>query len=327
MTRLAVLRSVVAATATVLLLAVASPASAHGDLVLADETRVLAARESVRFEGEVHYHRLVGRIEADGPVAVRLVDTGSDRVVVERPPATSVALNELVRCCEDRVWAPHTFVVENPGPDPVTVETRLALVHDDLAVMVDGAEDGTRASIALFAIGWVVLLWRLTRRPARNAPSLRPLHLLGVVVAALTALVTYGTVRYGTWGAPAAIGALFDVPVLPVNAVVSRASLLLGVSIAAWYWASARWVRARDRLPRRTWVGTGLLLLAVPPATGLLVFLAYGRAGVPVAWTAAAILPMIAVLVRSPRPAPHGPFRHAPATSSGSTAGARQTFR
>jgi hypothetical protein len=318
-TPITVLRSVVVAAAAALLVAVpAAPAAAHGDLLLADETRVLDARESLRFEGEVHYHRLVGRVEADGPVAVRLIDSESGRTVVERAPTTSVALNELIRCCDGRVWAPHTLVVENPGPNAVTVETRFAMVHDDLAVMVDGAEDGTRSSIALFAIGWVVLLWRLTRRPGPLATSLRPVRLLGAVVAALVGLATYGAVRYGEWGAPAVVAALFDVPVLPANAFVSRASVLMGVSIALWYWASARWVRARGGLRRRTWLATGMPLIAVPPAAGALVFLAYGRAGVPLAWTAAAILPMIAVMVRSSRPSPSGPIPHLSVGSSGS---------
>jgi hypothetical protein len=280
-------------------LAPSGPAHAHGDARLVDDTMVLAPGESATFTSGLHYHRLVGRVDADGPVGVRLVDVASSRAAVARGPSSSIALNDLVRCCEGRTWAPHALVVENSGPGTVTVTARVALVHDDLAVMVDGAEPGTRSSVAIFAVAWAVLLSRLSGGTPRAASSGRAaLVTLGGGGAALLLLAAYGGVRYGGLGAPGLLAALFDVPVLPVNPIVSRASLLLGVAIGSWYWASAHWVRRDGVMTSHRWVGGCLALAAVPVAAGGAVLAGYGRPAVPVTWAAAACLPLLVVMVR-----------------------------
>jgi hypothetical protein len=299
--------AVIVATIAALAALGAGPALAHGDLRLVDEVLHLDPGASARFDGEVHYHRLVGRVDADGPVAVRLVDRTSSEIVLAPPASSSVALNALLRCCDEQAWAPHTLVVENPGPRPVVVDARVALVHDDLAVMVDGAEPGTRSGVALFAIGWVLVLWRLTRRAPLAAPPTRSLLLLAGLVGAGLSLAVYGSVRYGGWGAPGLVAALFDVPVLPVNAGVSRSSLSIWLALLVWYWTAAQWFRGRTAVPRRTWVATGLLLGSLPVVTGVAVLAAYGRPGVPVAWTAAAVLPLAAVAVGHRPPRVTGP--------------------
>jgi hypothetical protein len=312
----ALTRAGIVVVATIALLAAlgAGPALAHGDLRLVDEVLHLDPGASAQFDGGVHYHRLVGRLEADGPVAVRVVDRTSSEIVVAPPPSTSVSLNALLRCCEATAWAPHTLVVENPGHRPVVVEARVALVHDDLAVMVDGAEPGTRSGVAMFAVGWVLVLWRLTRRASLEAPPVRSLLLLAGLVGVGAGMAVYGAVRYGVWGAPGLVAALFDVPVLPVNAGVSRSSLLIWLALLVWYFAAAQWFRGRTAVPRRTWVLAGLLLGSVPVVTGVTVLAAYGRPGVPAAWTAAAVLPLAVVALRH-RPARVAEARPVTATS------------
>jgi hypothetical protein len=297
--------AVIVATVAALVALGAGPALAHGDLRLVDEVLHLDPGASARFDGGVHYHRLVGRLEADGPVAVRLVDRTTSEVVVAPPASTMVTLNALRRCCEAQAWAPHTLVVENPGQRPITVDARVALVHDDLAVMVDGAEPGTRSGVAVFTVGWVLVLWRLTRRAPLASPPVRSFLLLTGFVGGGLGLAVYGAVRYGGWGAPGLLAALFDVPVLPVNSGVSRPSLLIWLTLLVWYVAAAQWFRGRTTVPQGTWATGGLLLGSVPVVTGVAVLAAYGRAGLPLAWTTAAVLPLAAVAVRH-RPAQTG---------------------
>lgn len=43
----------------------------------------------------------------------------------------------------------------------MAVTARASLAHDDLAVMVDGAESGTRVAIVLLALGWSGVVWPL----------------------------------------------------------------------------------------------------------------------------------------------------------------------
>jgi hypothetical protein len=297
----------------VLLLAVlgAAPALAHGDALLVDEVVVLGPGEVASFDGELHYHRLVGRVTSDGPVRVRLVGADATDEVVSVGPGTELAFNELVRCC-DEVWAPHTLLLENAGVAVVTVTARAALVHDDLAVMVDGVEDGTRASIVLFGLGWSALLWRGTRRSGGRRDGLRggvrSLRRPAVGLALLTVFVlgvgSYAALRYGVGGAPSVVAGNGDLPVLPRNPFVSRASLLLGIALIGWTLIAAWWARARPSTARRRWSALGVALAGSVIVVATAITAAYGGPAIQVAWTAAAAGPVLIVLATSARATP-----------------------
>ncbi len=284
--------------ATFLVLAMAVPALAHGDVPVVDEVLVLDPGTSASFDAALHYHRLVGQVTGDGPVRVRLVAsrTGEERVAAG--PGTDLRFNELVRCC-DEAWAPHTLLVENVSGEAVTVVARARLVHDDLAVMVDGAESGTRAAIVLLALGWSVLVWRQTRRNDADVPLRRPAIAFALLGLFVLGLGSYASVRYGLGGAPSVVAGNADVPVLPTNPIVSRASLLLGLSMAGWALSGAWWVRARRGAPRMPWTALGIVLVGAVGVVAVAVSVVYGNPLVQVAWFVAAAGPILVVLVSS----------------------------
>jgi hypothetical protein len=273
-----------------------SPALAHGDVRLVDEVVRLEPGESAQFDGDLHYHRLVGRISADGPVVVRLINVDGESVALSRGPGAELSFNDLIRCCDDRAWTPHRLVIENPGDDPVTVEARARLVHDDLAVMVYGAEAGTRESIVVMGAIWIAVLWRGTRWRRAMLPMRWPLLASVGLAAGVGALGLYGAVRYGIGGAPALVAALGDIPVLPVNAIVSRASLVMLVAMVGWALAGYWWARARPSASKPLWVALGLALAGMVALTALLIASAYEATGVPVAMALAAIVPLLVVI-------------------------------
>jgi len=296
-----------AVVATTLLLALVPAAAwAHGDSRLVDEVIDLAPGASATFDGELHYHRLVGEVAADGPVHVRLVHQRTGEDVVAVGPDTRLVFNELVRCC-DEAWAPHTLVLRNPGDRPITVTARVQLVHDDLAVMVDGAEEGTRASIVLMGLAWWALAWRSLRRRPAGVPLARPVVGLSVLSLFVLGLGTWAAVRYGVFGAPAVVAGNADLPVLPMNPTVSRASLLLGLAMIGWAVVGLWWIRARDTSARRAWQAVGAWLATAVVLVAGAVTLAYGSPVVQVAWLVASLPPIALVMldVRRGSPARH----------------------
>ncbi|HSI94371.1 MAG TPA: hypothetical protein VK925_12785 [Jiangellaceae bacterium] len=281
----------------VLALALApAPAWAHGDRRLVDGDVEIAAGGRVTFDGELHYHRLVGEVAADGPVRIRLVDGRSGEDVVVVGPGTRVAFNELTRCC-DEAWTPHTLVLENPGETPVTATARVWLVHDDLAVMVDGAEDGTRVSIVLMGLAWWALAWRALRRRPADVPLTRPVVGASILSLVVLAPGTYAAMRYGVGGAPAVVAGNADVPILPVNPIVSRASLLMGLAMIGWAVVGLWWVRARGTEARWAWTGLGLGLAGMAVVVALASTIAYGSPLVHVAWLVASLPPIGVVML------------------------------
>lgn len=86
--------------ATLLTLLGGLPAAAHGDSRLVTGEVTLTPGESVSFDAELHYHRLVGRIGADGPLTVRLTDQITGGTVFEASPASSLRFNQLIHCCD-----------------------------------------------------------------------------------------------------------------------------------------------------------------------------------------------------------------------------------
>lgn len=266
------------------------PAFAHGDARLMDEVVLLGPGQSVDFESGLHYHRLVGEFAADGEVAVRLVGVdGTPRVVVT---GVDIAVNELVRCCDEQVWTPHRLVIENLGDRPVTVDGRAMLVHDDLAVMVDRAESGTAESVVVMGGIWAYVLFRIRRKGAL-VKTVRPGLTLFIVVAAVLGVGVYGAVRYQSASAPGVVAGLADVPILPVNPLVSRASLLMGVAMIGWAVAGAGWARAARVTRRPVWAALGAGLVGSVIVTAIAIGTSYGAWGMPLAMALAAVVPML----------------------------------
>ena len=215
-----------------------APAAAHGDSGVDLDGVTLAPGASVSSGVRLHYHRLVALVQADGAVVLSLRDE-SGAAVLDRGPAPSILLNELVSCCDDQAWTPYEVVVHNPGASPVTLDAKVMLVHDDLAVTAFAAESGVRESVVVLGALWTWVLWRAVRRS--RVPSLRS----GVAGLAAAAVLTVGMAAVGSWryesgGAPGVLAALGDVPILPLNPAASRASLLLLLAMLLWAWSGAR---------------------------------------------------------------------------------------
>jgi hypothetical protein len=282
----------------------ASPAAAHGDARLIDGRIVLAPGESVTLHESIHYHRLIGRVAADGPVRVRLVEFVTGAVVFEAGPANRLTFNRLIRCCLDAVWSPYTLMIDNPADRPVTVRARAVLVHDDLAVMVDGAEAGTTEGAFVMTALWIGILWWGWRR-SRPTTSLRRLvKVLAALGLGLGGLALYGWARYGDGGVPGLIAGLSHVPAAPWNPVVSRISVLLGAALIAWGVAGALWAKA-GLVSDRLWLMLGGVLAAGIAAVAFLIVFEYGWSVLPVGMAVGMIVPLFVLMaLRSRAPAP-----------------------
>jgi hypothetical protein len=280
----------------------ASPAAAHGDVPLVRGSLTLAPGEVAVYHGGVHYHRLVARVVADGPVRVRLHDFVTGEIALEVGPALRLAVNELIPCCDDATWTPYTLVIENVGDRPVALRARAVLVHDDLAVMVHGAESGTREGAVVITAAWIVLLWWGRRRP-RRASALRRAGWASAVLAAGAAIAgAFGWLAYGRSGAAGLLAGLSHVPVLPWNPLVSRVSLFLAVAIVGWLVAAALWARSRPAPGSPAWAGVGAGLGAGVLGVAGAVVVEYGVLSLPLAMAAGMLIPLALVLAtRGPR--------------------------
>jgi hypothetical protein len=270
----------------------ASPAAAHGDELLVRGSLTLAPGEVAAYHGNVHYHRLVARVVADGPVRVRLNDFVTGEVALEMGPASRLAVNELIACCDDAAWTPYTLVIENVGDRPVALRARAVLVHDDLAVMVHGAESGTREGALVITAAWIALLWWGRRRTSR-ASALRRAGWASAVLAASVVLAgAYGWLAYGRAGAAGLVAGLSHVPVLPWNPLVSRVSLMLGVGIVGWLVAGALWARARPAPGSLAWAGVAVGLGAGVLGVAGAVVVEYGVLSLPLGMAAGMVIPL-----------------------------------
>jgi hypothetical protein len=274
----------------------ASPAAAHGDELLVRGSLTLAPGEVATYHGSVHYHRLVARVVADGPVRVRLHDFVTGEVALEVGPTLRLAVNELIACCDDATWTPYTLVIENVGDRPVTLRARAVLVHDDLAVMVHGAESGTREGAVLITAAWIVLLWWGRRRPRRASALRRAGWASAVLAAGVVIAGTYGWLAYGRSGAAGLLAGLSHVPVLPWNPLVSRVSLFLGVAIVGWLLAGALWARSRPAPGSQAWAGVGVGLGAGVLAVAGAVVVEYGVLSLPLGMAAGMVIPLALVV-------------------------------
>jgi hypothetical protein len=273
-----------------------SAAAAHGDGLLVRGSLTLAPGEVAAYHGSVHYHRLVARVVADGPVRIRLHDFVTGEVVLEVGPTLRLAVNELIACCDDATWTPYTLEIENVGDRPVALRARAVLVHDDLAVMVHGAESGTREGAVFITAAWIVLLWWGRRRPGR-AFSPRRAGLTSAVLAAGAVMAgAYGWLAYGRSGAAGLVAGLSHVPVLPWNPLVSRVSLCLGVAIVGWLLAGALWARSRPAPGSPAWTGVGVGLGAGVLGLAGAVVVEYGVLSLPLGMAVGMVMPLALVL-------------------------------
>jgi hypothetical protein len=283
--------------------AAASPAAAHGDVPLVRGSLTLAPGEVAAYHGSVHYHRLVARVVADGPVRVRLQDFVTGEVVLEAGPTLRLAVNELIACCDDATWTPYTLVIENVGDRPVALRARAVLVHDDLAVMVHGAEPGTREGAAVITAAWIVLLWWGRRRPGPASALRRAGRASAVLAAGVVIAGASGWLAYGRPGAAGLVAGLSHVPVLPWNPLVSRVSLFLGVAIVGWLVAGALWARSRPAPGSPAWTAVGVGLGAGVLGVAGAVVLEYGVLSLPLGMAAGMVIPLALVMATGRRSA------------------------
>lgn len=290
--------AITALCSIVLVVAMPDMASAHGDARVVDEVVSLDPGAAATYEIELHYHRLVGQVSSNGPVRVSVRHAFSGEEVVAFAPGTERTFNQLIRCCNE-VWASHHLTIENVHDTAVTVTARASVVHDDLAVMVDGAESGTRAAIVLLGIGW----WAMARRAFRRTEVRMPLRVPVIGLAVLTTFIlgagSYASVRYGVGGAPAVVAGTGDLPVMPMNPIVSRASLLMGFSMLGWALVGVWWIQARTLADRRRWTVLGFGILGAASVVAVAITVAYGGPLVQAGWILAAAPPIVAVLVGS----------------------------
>ena len=293
----------------------ATPALAHGDQRLVVGEITLDAGETVALPGELHYHRLVGRFVATGPFSVRLVDETTGAVVIESAPGSDLAVNELVRCCEGTAWAAHRLEIENRTDRTVVVDALATLVHDDLAVSVFRAEAGVIEGMSALAAVWVYGLVR-TRRRAASTPR-AAVATLAFVSGTVGLVAVIGSARYGSGSVAGLVAGAVDIPLLPVNEIASRASVLVFMAMAGWGVAAARWVGARSRMTRVAWSTLGLAVTGAVAVAAALVMIEYQTFGMPAFFAALAILPLgIALISEWNRPideaAPESPITFEP---------------
>ena len=282
-------------------LIVATPALAHGDQRRVVGEITLDAGETVAMPGELHYHRLVGRFVATGPISVRLVDETTGAVVIESAPGSDLAVNELVRCCEDTAWAAHRLEIENRTDRTVVVDALATLVHDDLAVSVFRAEAGVIEGMSALAAVWVYGLVR-TRRRAASTPR-AAVATLAFVSGTVGLVAVIGSARYGSGSVAGLLAGAVDIPLLPVNEIASRASVLVFMAMAGWGVAAARWVGARSRMTRVAWSSLGLAMTSAVAVAAALVMIEYETFGMPAFFASLAILPLgIALISEWKRP-------------------------
>jgi hypothetical protein len=274
----------------------ASPAVGHGDGLLVRGSLTLAPGQVAAYHGSVHYHRLVARVVADGPVRLRLHDFVTGEVALEVGPTSRLVVNELIACCDDATWTPYTLVIENVADRPVALRARAVLVHDDLAVMVYGAESGTREGAVVITAAWIILLWWGRRRP-RRASALRRAGWASAVLAAGAVIAgTYGWLAYGRSGAAGLVAGLSHVPVLPWNPLVSRVSVCLAVAIVGWLVAGALWARSRPAPGSPAWAGVGVGLGAGVLGVAGAVVVEYGVLSLPLGMAAGMVIPLALVV-------------------------------
>lgn len=105
------------------------------------------------------------------------------------------------------------------------------------------------------AVAWIALLWwAMRRRDLRSTLESAAVRLAGIYVAVVDCRcgARPATGGRGT-GAGRRPGGL---PIIPMNSVVSRASLMRGAAMVLWAVASLRWAGSRPSVRAETGRGT-----------------------------------------------------------------------
>lgn len=281
------MRTLVSVLALLLVaLAVAPSIAAHGDVRGLDETIPLSTGEAYDIVRPVHYHRLVGTVEATDVAMPLLVNVtgpgGTSRTIAG--PDDSIRVNHLIDCCEDDVWTDHTITVWNAGSQEAFVRIDLTLLHDDFAVIAADAEDGaawqTLASIVLIA---GIPAWVARRRAAPEPQAVGRWLRVGTWSLAagwgvLVLMSVVGMLRYG--GGPL-VGSLVVLAPLAVPGEFFNSHLFASVALmASWAVALAGWAIAQRRspgAPSRQVEYLAYVAAAGPVVFGVLFTLEYGN--------------------------------------------------
>lgn len=232
---------------------------------------------------EVHWHRLLGVVEATGPVEV-LVEGPSGRPETVAQGA-SLRLDHLVACCRSGAWTPHTLTIANPGDHRVEVRLDLVLLHDNLAVTVDDAEPGAWwQTLAIVGLMIGIPAWRARQPPPGEPPApwlrrSRVLHARAWALGGLLALV--GSIRFGSGPLAGTLGATAWAP-LDMAGVVNTHTLVMLWLMALWGGAVACWAAGRRRAGRPgAYPLDGILLASGSPVVGGLMLLELGGSWIP----------------------------------------------
>lgn len=239
------MRTIAAVLALLVVILVTPSVTAHGDTEAMQATVELGPGETVVWQRQVHWHRLMGTVDASGPVTVSI--EGPDRDEAAIASGSSLRLDHLVACCRDTTWAIHIVHLTNPGDASVDADVDLALLHDNFAVIADDAEVGAwwqTLAIVGFMVG--IPAWR-ARQPVTKSVRDWPLwgrgfHVGAWALALLVAAV--GMARFRTGPLVGTVGATAWAPG-DLGGFFNTHSLVMLALMAGWGTAYALWAGAR----------------------------------------------------------------------------------
>lgn len=278
------------------LLALAPVAVAHGDRSVDHGTTVLEPGGSLSWTREIHWHRLMGTVDATGPVTVTI--QGPQGTIPAAGPGPSLQVDHLVACCRTATWTPHTVHLTNPGDQTIEVSYDLVLLHDNLAVTAHDAEAGAWwQTLAFVSFMIAIPAWRARTPHTDDAPELwirrsRLLHGAAWLSAGLLAAI--GMVRFATWPLAGSLGATAWAP-LDLGGFFNTHSLVMLWVMALWGAGVACWAGARRRGAGPTaYRVDGLLFAAGSLVVGTLMVIEFDRWLIPLVL---AVVPALALLV------------------------------
>lgn len=281
---------------SILLLAFLPVAAAHGDRSIEDGTVVLAPEETVSWTREVHWHRLMGTVEATGPVTVSA--QGPDGIIRAAGPGTDLQVDHLIACCRTAIWSPHTITITNEAEGPVEVAYDLVLLHDNLAVTAHDAEPGAWwQTLAIVGLMIAIPAWR-ARQPQPDQPARpwlrrsRAFHAAAWGTAVALALV--GMVRFASWPLTGSLGATAWTP-LDLGGFFNTHSFVMLALMGLWGTGLAFWAGARRRAGSpAAYRWDGLLFAAGSIVIGTLMVVEFGVWPIP---TVIAVLPAAGIVL------------------------------
>lgn len=259
-------------------------AAAHGDAPSIRDTVILEPGQSATWERELHWHRMLGSIEADGPV--RLIVTGPDGADLVADDSARVFIDHLVACCRDATWTPHSIRVTNLGAGAVEARVEIALLHDNIAVLADDAEPGGWWQTLVLVLAVVAVpAWRARAAGAPEGSASdwirrsRIAHATAWMAAGLLAAI--GMVRFGSGPIVGSLAATAWTPTSVAGFFNTHTFVMLAL-MATWATSIAFWAGARRRAgSSRRYPRDGILFAAGPLLVALLMGIEVG--GWPIA--------------------------------------------